>query len=124
LEHKISNMGLLTTLTIRNSAIGTLKTDPGELAKQVLAGIEAAHNQCVSVEMPLGGHGDALVVQPPRHADDDTLFVNTGNSVLQLDPTSKEFQAFLKRNPKLAKEYVRRLNRLVRHIQREVKNHV
>ena len=77
-------MGYLTTITIYNDGADELKKHPEELAEaldQACRGIQ--RNQGRRWE-GLGSHANLLTLQKPRHADDHTLYLHAGNTVVDV----------------------------------------
>ena len=77
-------MGYLTTITIYNDGAHTLKPNAEVLAEKL-------YNACLGVQRDqnrnydsLGSHANLLTLQKPRHADDHTLYLHAGNTVVDV----------------------------------------
>ena len=90
-------MGYLTTVSIYNDGAMELIKHPEELAKKL-------NYACSGVQInkgfnydSLGSHGNLLTLQKPRHADDTTLYLHWGNTVIDVDNAKSErvINAFL-----------------------------
>ena len=106
-------MGYLTTVTIYNDDADQLEKHNKELAKEL-------YNACNGVQLNngynyigLGNHGNLITLQKPRHADDRTLYLHAGNTVVDvynaksewaIDTFINEMKYHLKRLEKLKKE--------------------
>lgn len=82
-------MGYLTTVTIYNDSADQLRKNPKELA-------EALHNACMGVQLNrgvnyecVGNATNILTLQKPRHADDNTLYMHAGNTVVDVYDADK-----------------------------------
>ncbi len=106
-------MGLLTTITFRNDATSTLR----ENAEIVCQGIYLAQCGAYSDErhrtFPVGSEANPVIIQKPRHADDTTLYMHAGNTVVDVfeaesdwavDTFISEMEYHLKRLKKLKAE--------------------
>lgn len=83
-------MGFLTTVTFYNDGADQIKKHPEELA-------EALTNACMGVQrnrgfdsQALGNHANLITLQKPRHADDNTLYMHAGNTVIDIEDVYKE----------------------------------
>ena len=77
-------MGYLTTVTIYNDGADQLKKHPKRLA-------EILYNACNDIQRNrgynydgLGNHCNLITLQKPRHADDHTLYLHAGNTVIDV----------------------------------------
>lgn len=107
-------MGFLTTITIRNDGANELKKKNAEKVTKIL------NNACNKTQIDngydedyLGSGGNMFILQKPRHADDTTLFLHAGNTVVDvfnaksewaIDTYISEMEYHLKRLKKLKKE--------------------
>ena len=107
-------MGFLTTITIYNDSADQLKKHPEELAEKI-------YNACSGVQInrgydydSLGNAANILTLQKPRHADDHTLYMHAGNTVVDVydaersdwatDQFIHEMEYHLKRLKQIRKE--------------------
>lgn len=91
-------MGYLTTITIYNDSLGKFEQDPKAFGEAILKGIYQAQDS--QKEASMGG----IICQPPRHADDNTLYLHYGNTVTDLN--CREFQSLCSIRPDVAKTFV------------------
>lgn len=108
-------MEFLTTITFRNDSASTLR----ENSEIVSEGIYLA--QCgdnfIGKEgkrtFPVGSEANPVIIQKPRHADDTTLYMHAGNTVVDVfeaesdwavDTFISEMEYHLKRLKKLKTE--------------------
>ena len=84
-------MGFLTTVTIYNDSADQLQKHPKDLAEKL-------DNACSGVQINRGynydGFGNAsniLTLQRPRHADDHTLYMHAGNTVIDVYNANSEW---------------------------------
>jgi hypothetical protein len=99
-------MGYLTTITFCNDHAQTLRDNPEAVS-------EAIYNAQLGVQLnrgsdttPIGSCANPIIIQKPRHADDHTLFMHAGNTVIDVynaktewavDQFIKEMEYHLKR---------------------------
>ena len=84
-------MGYLTTISIYNDSAEQLQKHPKELAKKL-------YEACNGVQLNRGcdydGVGNAaniLTLQKPRSADDHTLYLHAGNTVIDVENAKDEW---------------------------------
>ncbi len=84
-------MGYLTTITIYNDSADQLTKHPKELAEKL-------KNACMGVQLnegrgydSLGNATNILTLQKPRHADDSTLYLHAGNTVIDVYNAESEW---------------------------------
>jgi len=84
-------MGFLTTITIYNDSADQLTKHPNDLAEKL-------RNACSGVQInrgqdydSLGNATNILTLQKPRHADDHTLYMHAGNTVIDVYNANSEW---------------------------------
>jgi len=82
-------MGYLTTITIRNDALSTIEDNKDDFMEKLVrhcgSGGRTAHEY-----FSVGNHANPVVLQTPRHADDHTIYVHMGNTVVNMNAYSKD----------------------------------
>lgn len=106
-------MGYLTTITIHNDALHSFEKNPQKFGQAILDGIHQANDNRVETAIGFEGYCNYINIQPSRHADDETVYVHTGNTVFNLNPYNKDFQILAARNKDIAKSFIQRAQRLV-----------
>jgi hypothetical protein len=114
-------MGYLTTITLYNDALHEFQKDPAGFAEALFDGINHANNRHREVSVPFHSHANYISVQPSRHADDDTLYIHTGNCVVQINKYDENFVAFIDHNPALALDFIKRAQRLLTEARKTIK---
>lgn len=99
-------MGYLTTITIHNDALHTFEEHPEEFAKALFDGIHKANSARIATDVGFKGYCNYITIEPSRHADDDTVFVHHGNTVLNLNPWNQDFKELLSR-PSVAEGFLK-----------------
>ena len=56
------------------------------------------------MSVPFESYANYISVQPSRHVDDKTIYLHSGNCVVNLSPWNKDFEELAKKNPKWVKE--------------------
>ena len=106
-------MGYLTTITFYNDAIEEFKKNPEQTIQMIYhAQIGVQRNRGRDYD-PIGSHANPVIIQRPRHADDHTLYLHAGNTVVdvqdaesdwEIDSFIKEMQYHIKRLKELKKK--------------------
>lgn len=94
-------MGYNTIVMLRNDAWAQIRDN----ADQVIEGIGHAMHGNGSVGA--GNHTNAVEVMKTRHADDQMLYIHTGNSLFELSGYSPDLIAIAQRNKEM-REWVER----------------
>lgn len=102
-------MGFLTTITIKNDRLHEFEANPLEFAKTIFEGIVEANRLHKQVSLV----GNYIEIEPSRHADDETVYIHTGNTVFNLNSYNDDFKELAAWNPKLAKDFVKRAQRIL-----------
>lgn len=106
-------MGYLTTITFYNDAADILHDHPKEVSKMIYDAQQGVQRNRGRDTDPIGHHANPVIIQRPRHADDHTLYLHAGNTVVDVydaksewavDSFIKEMQYHLKRLKALKKE--------------------
>jgi hypothetical protein len=92
-------MGSLTTFTIYNDGIDSIKTNSEEFCTTLF---EAAVSRKVQ-DFGHGSYANLVHVQKCRHADDYTMYIHMGNCVTELNPYSEETLQLIKEHPQYVK---------------------
>lgn len=95
-------MGYLTTVTIYNDGLSLLKKHPEKFCTKLY---EAASSM-EPKEFGVGSFCNFANVQRTRHADDHTLYVHMGNTVVEVNAWSTNFQRMMETRPELADSYI------------------
>jgi hypothetical protein len=106
-------MGFLTTVILHNDAQGDFEKNPEQFGKAILAGIADANWKRVQVDVPFNGYCNYISVEPSRHADDFTVFVHYGNTVVNLNPYNDDFKAMMQR-PEIAEDFLEAAERTIK----------
>ncbi len=104
-------MGNLTTLTINNDTLNNLLDDPEGVVREI-------HNAaCGSKTQTIHPSGVQIKVQKTRDADDHTLYIHMGNSLFEMNASSNETAALMKKNPTNFKEMLEYIAGQVEELQ-------
>ncbi len=99
-------MGYLTTVILHNDAKHAFEKNPEKFGQAILDGMDKASAERKQVDVGFDGYANYISVEPSRHADDQTIFVHYGNSVLNLNPYNEDFKKLLER-PHILEAYVK-----------------
>ena len=83
-------MGYITTISIHNDGADQLEKHPEELAKKLSKACSGIQLNCGYNYDSVGNHCNLLTLQKPRHADDTTLYLHWGNTVVDADNAKSE----------------------------------
>lgn len=114
-------MGYLTTITIHNDALHAFKEDATLFGQALFTGINKANGDGKSVHVGFKGYCNYITVEPSRHADDETLYLHSGNTVFNLDAYGYDFEELLKRDVKTAKKFVKKAKTLIKQAEDKIK---
>jgi len=79
-------MGFLTTFTVYNDGIDQIENHPKEFGKKVCEAMRRNEVHTFGV----GNYANLVNVQKPRHADDCTIYVHSGNTVSEMNAYSED----------------------------------
>ena len=106
-------MGYLTTITFRNDSFGCIKKESKRVHEVILdamQGVQVRRNRNTD---PIGSSANPVIIQKQRHADDTTLYMHSGNTVVDvfnangdwaIDSFISEMEYHLKRLKRLKKD--------------------
>lgn len=114
-------MGNLTTIVLHLDALHSFKKNPEEFGQAILDGIDKANDARKQVDMGFKSYGNYISVEPSRHADDETVFVHTGNTVFNLNPWNKDFQDLAAQNKSVLEKFIKRAQRIITCARQELK---
>ena len=81
-------MGFLTTITFYNDGISQIEKNFKEFKRIIL---HAANNTKGSATAGLGNHANLVTMQKTRHMDDSTLYMHSGNTVVDVYEADSEW---------------------------------
>ena len=84
-------MGYLTTITFYNDAAHDLREHPNEVSKLIYDAQSGVQKNRGRDYDPIGSHANPVIIQRPRHADDHTLYLHAGNTVIDLAEADSEW---------------------------------
>lgn len=113
-------MGYLTTITIHNDALHAFKEHPEEFAQAIFDGIDRANRHYTKEDVCFRNYSGYLEVQPSRHADDECLYLHSGNCVTCI--TGNEFEKSLDAKYEWAMSFLKRAENLMKYIKEYYKN--
>ena len=77
-------MGYLTTITIYNDGCDQIIKNKEKVADILYNACSGEYNNNSYRTVGLGNHANLFTVQRPRHADDTTLYLHSGNTVIDV----------------------------------------
>jgi hypothetical protein len=84
-------MGYLTTITFYNDAASDLRQHPEEVSLLIYHAQLGVQKDMGRDYDPIGSHANPVIIQRPRHADDTTLYLHAGNTVIDLAEADSEW---------------------------------
>jgi hypothetical protein len=97
------------------------KKDPKGFAEAIFNGISQANYSRQDTPVPFDNHANYIHVQPSRHADDETVYLHSGNSVTNINYYSPDFENLVQRNPEWAIEIVDRAMQHLKDVKAQIK---
>jgi hypothetical protein len=108
-------MGYLTTITIRNDALHTIEKNKDDFMEKLLRFCRSGGKE---EYFSVGNHGNPVVLQCPRHADHHTVYMHTGNTVVEMHPYSERTIKMAEQNPAFFDDALKYLERQVKALKR------
>lgn len=84
-------MGYLTTITFRNDSYSELKKHPEAVSKIISDAQDGIQKRQGRDYDSVGSHANPVIIQKPRHADDTTLYLHAGNTVIDVAEAESEW---------------------------------
>jgi hypothetical protein len=114
-------MGFLTTFTIYNDGLDNLNPDNPNFEKNARELAIALYNAgtgrlATPTEVGVGDHGNMLKIQKPRHAEHDTVYVHSGNTLCEVNAFCEETKLLMERNPRFVKNILFLLKHQVKNL--------
>lgn len=106
-------MGYLTTIVIHNDAMGAFQKDPVKFGDAILKGINKANETHKEATIGFNGYCNYIAVHPSRHADDETVYLHSGNTVFQINEGCEDFKELALRKPLLTKNLIKRAQQIL-----------
>jgi len=107
-------MGFQTVIVINNDALGAFEKDPKGFGQAILDGINQANYGMVQISVPFDSYSNYIHVEPSRHADDDTVYVSTGNCLSVVGTYRNDFRRWTKNNPEFAAKLIKVAERIIK----------
>ena len=114
-------MGNLTTIVIHNDAMGAFEKDPEGFGKAILKAVRDANHTHKRANAGFAGYANYITSFPSRHADDETLYFHTGNTVIELNEYSSNWTDLRTRLPDYAKELVTKAKKRINALSKLLK---
>ena len=114
-------MGYLTTFTIHNDALHVFEKHPKEFAEALFAAMEKANRSYRAEDIGFFGYCNHITSQPSFHADEQQLYIHSGNTVFNLNPYREDFKQLLKKSPSVAEEWVKSAERMIKECKAQIK---
>jgi hypothetical protein len=111
-------MGFLAHIYVYMDAYHEAEADPAAFGKSLVDAIRRVSGLGGPVSLCVGCHGNGATVIGIKHADDETVLVHKGNCVV--DVLSRDFEAFVKRSPEVAQEFLKSAEWSVKEARRRV----
>jgi len=77
-------MGYITTVSLRNDSYHDFKQNADRLTQIILDAMDGVQQRRGNDEDHIGSSANAVIIQKPRHADDTTLYLHAGNTVIDV----------------------------------------
>jgi len=107
-------MGYLTTFTIYNDGVDSLKNNQAEFCEKLMDACSNVYDNSRPDSFGHGPHANLVILQKPRHADDHTCYVHMGNTVCEMNPYSN-------RTKYIAENFPDYFESMLSHLQYTVK---
>lgn len=78
-------MGYLTTITFRNDSYSEFENHPKKLVEEILKALNGIQINRGFDYFSIGSDANPVILQKPRHADDNTLYLHSGNTIVDIN---------------------------------------
>lgn len=84
-------MGYLTTITFYNDSAHDLRKHPNDVSELIYNAQSGVQKREARDYDPIGSCANPVIIQKPRHADDHTLYLHAGNTVIDVAEADSEW---------------------------------
>ncbi len=104
-------MGYLTTVTIYNDDVDMINPEKESNLNNIKKFAQVVYKAACgsdlnSLSTSVGNCSNFVTVQKTRHADDHTIYVHMGNTVVEMNPYSEKTQKIIQKNPEFADKLI------------------
>jgi hypothetical protein len=112
-------MGYLTTFTIYNDGVDQIEINPEKFVTKLRMGCHGGLTRDNdSQSFGHGYHANLVKVQKPRHADDPTCYVHMGNTVVEINPYSKDTLKIIQDNPEYFENILKYMEQNIKELKK------
>ncbi|MBI1968956.1 hypothetical protein HYS49_03520 [Candidatus Woesearchaeota archaeon] len=109
-------MGYLTTFTIFNDGLHLILEDSLDFCRRLY---EQASRVTETNSLGHGYFATLVKVQKPRHADDCTTYVHMGNTVCEMNASSRETETLMRDHPKFFQDMLKFMRKQVGDLEQK-----
>lgn len=77
-------MGYITTISIYNDSVDQIEKNPKQFTEEVVKACSGVQINRGRDYAAVGNAANVLTLQKPRHADDTTLYMHSGNTLVDV----------------------------------------
>jgi hypothetical protein len=112
-------MGYLTTFTIYNDHVDQISIDTEKFVRKLQMGCNGSLTRDKDSESFGHGYASNIVqVQRPRHADDHTCYVHMGNTLVEMNPFSKETKRIMENHSDFFDDLLKHMETTVKELKK------
>ena len=113
-------MGYLTTITFRNDSAHELHEHPQEVSGMIYKAQMGVQLDRGYDTEPIGNDSNPVIIQKCRHADDHTIYVHMGNTVVEMNSYSDKTKDLMVNHQEFFKDLLNFMQYQVKELK---KNH-
>lgn len=109
-------MGFLTTFTVYNDHCHEITENPKKFADEI-------YKACCNPNLNYRSNVfyGCVIPQKTRHADDQTIYVHAGNTVVEMNSCSQTTKEMMKQSPKFFEEMLNLMDQNVKELKKLLK---
>lgn len=114
-------MGYLTTITFYNDSAQEMHEHPKEVSEMIYRAQQGAQLIRGSNTEPIGNSCNPVIIQKPRHADDHTIYVHMGNTVVEMSSYSSHTDNLMMNHQEFFEDLLKYMESQVKELKKNYK---
>ncbi|MEM7087916.1 MAG: hypothetical protein AAF489_17170 [Bacteroidota bacterium] len=107
-------MGYLTTITIYNDDFDNIQKEPEHFVENLSLAMSSGAERLFTLS-------NTVIIQNPRHSSESTVYVQTGNTCVELNPYSSVTMDLMRNNPEFFRECLEVMKKNILVLEQKIK---